>query len=86
MIPRPSLSGSGTSRAAPAPSPKSTAVLRSFQLTMRERISTPMISTRLNIPRPMKPSAVAMAYRNPEQAADRSKAAPPGRAPIFRCT
>jgi hypothetical protein len=84
-IPRLS-SGSATSTAAPAPSPNSTQVLRSDQSMIRDSTSTPMISTRLNIPRPMKPSAVAVAYRNPAQAADRSKAAPPGRAPSFFCT
>jgi hypothetical protein len=50
---------SGASRAAPAPSPNSTQVPRSFQSTMRESTSTPMTSTRWNMPRPMNPSATA---------------------------
>ena len=65
--------GSYSSTAAPAPSASSTAMLRSFQSTQRERCSAPMTRTRL-LPVSRRPWAVRTAYMKPLQAAFTSMA------------
>ena len=65
-----------SSTTAPAPSPNSTQVPRSFQSRIRENVSAPITSARLKAPRRRKLSAVASAKTKPEQTACRSKAAP----------
>jgi hypothetical protein len=71
--------------AAPAPSPNSTQVLRSFQLTMVESLSAPMTSTVSAVWAMMKCWPISSAKRKPEQAASMSNAAA-WLAPILRCT
>ena len=61
---------------APAPSPNSTQVPRSFQSRIRENVSAPITSARLKAPLRRKLSAVASAKMKPEHTACRSKAAP----------
>src|SRR5439155_20122824 len=70
--------------AAPAESPKSTQVLRSFQLTNFDRTSAPTTSTVFASPPAMYPCATAAAYTQLLQAADTSKA-PAWRAPKRAC-
>ena len=60
-----------SSTAAPPPSPRRTAVLRSLQSTQPDRCSAPISSTRL-APVSSRPWAVRTPYMNPLQAAFRS--------------
>mmetsp|Transcript_112582 Transcript_112582/g.305655 ORF Transcript_112582/g.305655 Transcript_112582/m.305655 type:complete len:338 (+) Transcript_112582:626-1639(+) len=59
---------------APAPSPKSTQVVRSSQSRWRERASAPMTTAVFTVPVLIYCAAVTSAKTNPEQAAVRSKA------------
>ena len=61
--------------AAPAPSPKSTQVLRSFQSMIEDNFSAPMISTFWYVPLSINWRPISSAYRKPVQAASRSNAA-----------
>ena len=70
---------------APAPSPKSTQVLRSVQSTMVLSTSAPITSTVSAMPVAIRPSATCALYSQPLQAAPRSNAmARP--APSAACT
>ena len=73
--PSPSSPVEAWSTAAPAPSPNRTQVLRSSQLTTVESFSAAMMSAVFIWPVPMYWTAVFMANRKPEQAAEMSKAA-----------
>ncbi|KAG1531003.1 hypothetical protein G6F50_016953 [Rhizopus delemar] len=71
------VSSSALSTTAPAPSPNSTQVVRSFQSTMRVNVSVPITSTCLQSPERMNLSATPNANTKPEQAALTSKAGHP---------
>ena len=56
-----------SSTTAPAPSPNSTQVVRSVQSRMREKVSPPITSARLNMPARNMPSAVRARRRSPSR-------------------
>ena len=60
--------------AAPAPSPKSTHVVRSFQLRRRERVSAPITRALSIAPETIMPRAMASAEMKLVHAASTSKA------------
>ena len=70
---------------APAPSPKSTQVVRSFQLRSRDSRSAPITSAFWIAPETIMPRAIASAVMKLVQAASTSKA-PARVAPISVCT
>ena len=81
----PSSGSQGRSTTAPAPSPKSTQVLRSVKSTMRVSVSTPITSTVSAKPLPITERPIPSPYTKPVQAAKTSYAAA-RRAPSFCCT
>jgi hypothetical protein len=70
-----SPSATGVTTAAPAPSPNSTAVLRSVQSTTSDSFSAPITSALRDAPARIAWSAVPRPYEKPEQAVFRSNAA-----------